>query len=393
MKAVVVGPGRIGCGMAGHALHRSGYELVFVGRNPDVVDHLNRVGRYGVRLVNGRQSEESVVDGVRAVSAYDPEGLAEAVMAADVIATAVGCPSLPAAGALLADGLRRRTTPVNVLAFENLGNGGTCLRHFVAACGGAGVGHGFSAALVSRVVAQRLGDPRADEPLVFVGDPTSEFMVDARSLVPPAPALHGMKAVQDWDAWVQRKLFTFSAGHATAAYLGFLKGYHYIHTAVRDPEIREEVLHAMREGQKGLLARFGPEVAGSDEDLAAIVARFENAALNDSIDRVGRDPLRKLSLEDRIVGPARLAQAAGVKPGHLMLAAAAAMLYCNPGDPSAVAMQRELQQGGPGEALDKISGFHADTTLGRSVVRAYCKLAEGRPPDGKLLSLDRFFWA
>lgn len=392
MKALIVGPGRIGCGMAGHALHRSGYELVFVGRNPDVVDHLSRVGRYRVRLVDGRRVEETVVDGVRAVSAYDPERLAEEVRTADLITTSVGCQSLLAAGALLADGLRRRPQPVNVLAFENMGNGGACLAHFIAACGRVDAAHGFSGALVSRVVAQRLGDPRGDEPLVFVGDPAAEFVVNARTLVAPVPAIEGMRVVEDWDAWVQRKLFTFSAGHATAAYLGFLKGYRYIHTAVRDPEIRDGVLDAMREGQKGLLARFGPEVAGTEEDLGAIVARFENAALNDSIDRVGRDPLRKLAPEDRIVGPARLAQAAGVRPGHLMLAAAAALLYCNPGDPSAVAMQRELQQAGP-EALDRVSGFHADTTLGRSVVRAYCRLAENRPPDSKLLSLDRFFWA
>ena len=34
MRAVVIGPGRIGCGFAGHVLREAGYDVTFVGRPP-----------------------------------------------------------------------------------------------------------------------------------------------------------------------------------------------------------------------------------------------------------------------------------------------------------------------------------------------------------------------
>src|SRR5919206_191537 len=87
------------------------------------------------------------------------------------------------------------------------------------------------------------------------------------------PAIQGMRVVSDYRAYVQKKLFTFSAGHATTAYLGALKGYRYVHAAIRDLEIRARVLAAMDEGRSGLEAQYGAEIAGTYKDLHAIVSR------------------------------------------------------------------------------------------------------------------------
>ena len=78
----------------------------------------------------------------------------------------------------------------------------------------------------------------------------------------------------------------------------------------------------MSEGRLGILARYGPAYAGGAAMLRAIADRFENAAVRDPVARVGRDPLRKLAGDDRLVGAARLAAAAGVAPVHLCTAAA-----------------------------------------------------------------------
>lgn len=396
MKAVVFGPGRIGCGFAGQLLHDSGYDIVFVARNPVMVDHLNRTGHYRVRLVGRDGPREVVVDRLRAILSTDARVVAEEVAGADVITTSVGCGNLMPIAPLIAEGLSRREAPTNVLAFENLGNADSCLRNFVAGALGddpAASRHGFSGALVSRIVAQRVGDPVGDQPLLFIGDSASTFIVDGLALREPRPSISGMKVTNNYQAWLQRKLFTFSAGHATAAYLGYLKGYHYIHSAIRDPEIREAVLAAMREGQKGLAATYGSEIAGDESDLLDIIARFENAALNDSVDRVGRDPTRKLGAEDRLIGPARLAKEAGVRPEKLALAAAAAMFFCNRADPSANQLRELIEATGPGTVLSNISGLDPQRTLAQVVVSAWCRLAEGWQRGNPLLSLDRFFWA
>jgi mannitol-1-phosphate 5-dehydrogenase len=396
MKAIVIGTGQIGCGFVGQVLRRSGYEVVFVGRNPIMVEHVNRVKHYQVRLVQGPDWQTITVDGVRAMSTTAPDQVATEMASADLIATAVGSGSLPHVAPLIAAGLQRRRAPVNVLAFENLANASTYLRDLVAnhLSGEVPVTeHGFSGALVNRAVTQRLGDPATDEPLMFVGDPPATFVVDGPNLRHPLPQVNGMVVVENYAAWIQRKLYTYSAGHATAAYLGYLKGYHYIHTAIRDPEIRATVLAAMREGQRGLAAQYGPVVAGDERDLLEIMVRFDNAVLNDPIERVGRDPRRKLGADDRLVGAARLAHAAGIMPEKLALAAAAALCFDTQNDPSASDLQRELTTEGLGLTLRHTSGLDVAQGLGDLVSDVWRRLTAGWQRGNLLVSLDRLVWS
>ena len=203
----------------------------------------------------------------------------------------------------------------------------------------------------------------------------------------------GMTVAADYTACLRRKLFTYSAGHAACAYLGHLKGYRYIHSAVRDPEIRRTVLEAMAEGQRGLAAAYSPAFAGDRAELHRILARFDNAALDDPIARVARDPLRKLNPQDRLIGAARLASQAGVTPIELATAVAAALLYSDPADAESVTVRRELDSIGVHRALERFSGIDHRSAFGRLVVAAYGRLAGGWWPDNKLLSLENIIWA
>ncbi len=392
MRAVVIGPGRIGCGFAGHLLAQSGYEVTFVGRGA-IIDALERTGSYTVRLVKGAQSADLAVHGVCALRIDDPR-VARALAEADLIAVSVGQNSLASVAPLLAAALAHRATPVNVLAFENAPEAGPQLRREVEArLPAAQAGrHGFSGALVSRIVTRKQGGT-GGEPLVLVGDPPSDFVVHGPELRGPLPTIQGMWVVADYRAWVQKKLFTFSAGHATTAYLGALKGYRYVHAAIRDQEIRARVLAAMEEGRRGLEAEYGAELAGTHRNLLAIVERFENAALNDPIERVGRDPKRKLGCDDRIVGAALMAERAGIRPLRLALAAAAALCFQCPGDASACALQRDVDARGPGAVIESVSGLDPASGVGRLVTQQWRRLAVGRAPDAKLLSLDRRMWS
>lgn len=396
MKAVVVGAGKIGCGFAGQILAASGYTTVFVARDQTLVDHLNRVQGYQICLVDGKENLTIPVEGIRAVHASDFDRIVQEMSQAEVIITAVGAGSLPLVMPWIGAALRLRKTSLNILAFENLTNAGHYLRlrvggllpyHFDLQR------HGFSGAVIQRAITQRLGDLHSDNPLTFVGDRPATFMVERPSLRAPFPKLEGMVIVEDLNPWMQRKLYTYSAGHVVTAYLGFLKGYHYIHTAIRDPEIRADVLAAMVEGQRGLSARYGAEAVGHESDLLEIITRFENAALNDPLDRVGRDPQRKLGAQDRLVGAARLAESAGVQPQKLALGAAAALLFDNPEDPSAEELQREIRIVGPALALERISRLDTRNGLGHLVVEIWNELAAGWQKGNLLLSLDRFQWA
>ncbi len=387
MKAVVFGPGRIGCGVAAEALGAS-CELVLVSRDLEKVDHFNRVGKYKVRLVDGCPVQEREVVGVRGVSFLDADRVADEVADADVVATSVGARGLASVAPVLARGLARRATPTNVLAFENLPSAGARLEKLVAKHSrrATSMRHGFSSVLVARAVTQRLGDLAGDQPVTFVGDPPAEVLVDRAGIVQPLPRACGLRPVGDLGAWFARKLYTFSAGHATTAYLGYLKGYSYIHAAIRDREIRAAALAAMTEGRCGLLRRYGPEVAGDEGELEAIVHRFENAGLDDPVTRVARDPRRKLAPGDRLVGAARLAEAAGVVPATLALAAGAALLFADPADPAG-AIRDEVEAKGLAQALASVSQVAPGDPLARGMERVWRRLGRDWRSDSPLVEL------
>ncbi|MGH8874377.1 MAG: hypothetical protein ACRDVM_03875, partial [Acidimicrobiia bacterium] len=208
MRAVVFGPGRIGCGFVGRLLRKEGYELTFVTRTPEAAHRLQRAGHYRVRLVWQPELEEVVVDGFNAVPCTRPRRVAEAVAGADLVATAVGPGNLAAVAPLIAGGLERRTSAVNVVAFENLLDAGPYLRHRVADAmreAPQAWEHGGSGGLVHSAVTQRIGHPTE---VTFIGDPVSTFVVDGRGLRPSLPGLSGLIVANDYPAWVRRKLYT-----------------------------------------------------------------------------------------------------------------------------------------------------------------------------------------
>ena len=418
MKAVVFGTGRIACGVVGELLDDAGCTVTFIGRNRGVVDNLNRHGRYHLRLSDADGEAQRTIAGVEAIHLANQQAAITAVTEADVIFTAVGAGNLDAVAAVLAVGLILRTSPVDVVACENHSDPGGRLHELVSARAVEPNDvhrHGFAGALVGRAVSSRLGDVDGHQPLTFVGDPIRELIVDGAVLRNPLPSVGGLHSVGDFAEYMQRKLFIFSAGHATAAYLGHLKGYRYIHAAVRDHEIREAVLEAMREGQYGIAARFGEAFAcfdgpprhnsGSqrrrfdlgrrgDHVLDGILTRFGNAALCDPVSRVGRDARRKLNIDDRLLGAAQLARRAGVNPSGLLIAAAAALCFECIDDPGTAAIRASMHQHGVAATLDQECGIGARSRLTRSVHAAWIRLTAGDWHAGNaMLSIDRPQWA
>lgn len=88
------------------------------------------------------------------------------------------------------------------------------------------------------------------------------------------------------------------------------------------------------------------------EDL---MVRFENKLLVDSLTRVGRDPKRKLSANDRLVGAFKLVRKQGGVPAHIAIGVAAGLLYDEPTDEAAVEISSFVKAEGVRAALAKYS--------------------------------------
>ena len=86
----------------------------------------------------------------------------------------------------------------------------------------------------------------------------------------------------------------------------------------------------LQESGRALVARragvddlFSPK--GYQEFADDLLDRMMNPWLRDNVDRVTRDPRRKLGWDDRLVGTMRLALTAGIEPPRLAVGAAAAL--------------------------------------------------------------------
>jgi mannitol-1-phosphate 5-dehydrogenase len=94
----------------------------------------------------------------------------------------------------------------------------------------------------------------------------------------------------------------------------------------------------------------------------------------DEIDRVGRQPLRKLAAGDRLVKPLLGTLEYGLPSDHLQEGIAAALHYRNADDPQAVELQQLLAELGPAQALARITGLAADSDIVSAIVTRYGNL-------------------
>ena len=155
----------------------------------------------------------------------------------------------------------------------------------------------------------------------------------------------------DLDPFAQAKFLGHNAVHALLGYLARDRGLGFMHEAGEDPELMERARKVfLSESGAGLIKQYA-EVrdelfgeAGFGAYAEDALERMVNPFLRDPVDRVIRDPARKLGWEDRLLGAMKLARKAGVEPRELAKGARIALrLAC-----------RERGWGSPGEALDEL---------------------------------------
>jgi len=124
-KAVMYGAGNIGRGFIGQLLSQSGYEVVFIDVNTEILEKLNNDGQYPVKILAGNLSKEITIKNVRGVNGTDIEKVAAEIATADLMATAVGVNVLPWIVKPISEGLKKRwqlgnMQPLNIIICENL---------------------------------------------------------------------------------------------------------------------------------------------------------------------------------------------------------------------------------------------------------------------------------
>jgi len=334
--AVMYGAGNIGRGFIGQLFHDSGYEVVFIDVNQEVVSALNERRAYTQLIVDGDAVERREITAVRAVDGRDEEAVARETAACVVMAVSVGAAILPRVAPLLAAGLAIRETPLNILVCENLAHGPDILRSYVSE-------HlsdlskldnvGFVGATIGRMVPVMPPEQRAGDPTRIAVERFCALPLDADAVVQPVPEIEHAVWCSPFAFQEGKKLYIHNMGHALTAYFGFLRGYTYIWQAVGEPDIRGQARAAMLSSAEALARKYNEDRAALTAYVDDLLARFGNKGLGDTIARVGGDPMRKLAPGDRLMGAVALCKEQGTDYDPILTGVAAALRFNAPGDP------------------------------------------------------------
>lgn len=160
----------------------------------------------------------------------------------------------------------------------------------------------------------------------------SRFRFDDIAGVPPfRRAITVFEEKDDLIPFEEAKLYGHNATHALAAFVGSMRGIHLISDLSRHSDILDFLRRAfIRESGEALIRKhagidplFTP---GGYADYADdLLRRMTNPFLHDSVNRVGRDPERKLGWNDRLIGTMRVALSVGVTPRRYAFGAAASV--------------------------------------------------------------------
>ncbi|MCC6699866.1 MAG: mannitol-1-phosphate 5-dehydrogenase [Candidatus Hydrogenedentes bacterium] len=376
-KAVQFGAGNIGRGFLGQLFFETGYSTTYVDVVQDLIDQINARKSYPLRIVD-EQTYTLTIGDVAALHAGQRDAVARCIAEADIGATAVGVPVLAKVAPLIAAGIELRyqdpnAPPLNVIVCENMIEAGPYLRekvreHLSPACHRAlDERVGFVEASIGRMVPVMTDAVRSEDPLLVCVEAYCDLPVDAQGFKGPVPKLKNMQPRSNFGGYVERKLFIHNAGHATTAYLGYLRGHEYTWQAVEDKTVRKEVEAALAESKAGLVKKHGLDPAGLDEHIQDLLQRFANRGLGDQVARVAKDPIRKLGPRDRLIGAATMCIEQGIEPKNLAFAAAAAIRYDHAEDQAAQSVQALYRERGLEGVLTEICqvnrGAHLATLI------------------------------
>ena len=117
-----------------------------------------------------------------------------------------------------------------------------------------------------------------------------------------------------------------------------------IEESIKDEVIYGFVKNAMIESGKGLIAKYNFDEEAHYKYIDKIIDRFKNPYLKDDVARVGREPLRKLNENDRLIKPLITARGFNINTDNLLLGVGAALHYANKEDSQSVQLQSLINE-------------------------------------------------
>lgn len=380
-KAIHFGGGNIGRGFVGEFLHESGFEVVFIDVVDSVIESLQKASSYKVTEISTEGEHVKTISNYRAInSKHNLDDVIKEISTADVVTCAVGPNILKFIASPIAKGIDARTIekPIAVIACENAIGATDTLHGFIKENTDASRVESlskrarFANSAIDRIVPTQDANAGLDVKI----EKFYEWVVDKTPFGewghPEIPAIHW---VDNLEPYIERKLYTVNTGHATAAYYGYNLGKKTIYEALSDEKIRSYVDAALSETSTLIVDKHGITAEEQRKYVEAIITRISNPYLEDTAQRVGRAPLRKLSRKERFIGPAAQLAERGEKVDALLGAVEQALRFQNvPEDEESVELAKILKTQSAADATTKLTGLEKDHPLYERVLERVTKV-------------------
>ncbi len=379
MLALHFGAGNIGRGFIGQVLYESNYNICFVDVNQEVIDEINKLGKYRIKIV-GDIPKYIEIKNVIAINSNDIDEVIKKIVQADIITTALGANVLKFIAPVIAKGIVTRlkvnNKPLNIVACENMIGASSILKELV---------YKYLPKEKLSIVKEKIGFPNAavdrivpiqknKEKLLVETEEFFEWDIEEKSIIGQKPNIKGINYVDNLQAYIERKLYAINATHASIAYLGYVYNKKTIYEAIQDENIMKIVNNIIRESGTLLIKKYNFDKVEYQNYMNVIIQRFSNKYISDNISRVARSPIRKIGKNERLVAPANELIKYGIFPNSFATIIAAALHFKNENDVEAMELQNFINKYNVEKALEKYSEIKPNSVLSHFILEKYHEL-------------------
>lgn len=305
MNITIIGAGKTGRGFIARLLKE--HQITFIDKNKQLVDELNQKGSFSISYFGGAKADETIAN----YKAYTWEDVKE--IKDSIIFVSVGGANLTDVGKELNKYLNKDQ---KIIVCENASKPQETLYNAIGI-----EGLEIAESTIFCTTIEKSGLDISSEWYPYLQFNADSFkrgdMVN----------LDGIKPIKNFGNFLTRKLYTYNSASCIIAYLGYLKGYSVYSDAGNDPEILKLLDHNYEIINECMCLEYGYEK--NDQKEFALLSRnkFTDRTIVDTIQRNAREPQRKITASERVVGPLMLERKYNKDSSILEKTLAAMLLY------------------------------------------------------------------
>jgi mannitol-1-phosphate 5-dehydrogenase len=288
-KLLIYGAGAIGRGYLAPMFYELGYEIFFVDKDISIISCMKRRKEYQTAFVKDDVYE---MKKVKYSGAFFPGEEDNLISKVDLVFSCVG----PRNITQFAEKLKKAKS---VISFEN---DAETVEIFKKLSGNEHCYFGIPDVITSNSCCPKL---KEIDILCMISE-CGEIAIEKGNFNLPKDIRVYKKS--ELEKYWNCKFYLHNTPHATSAFLGKLFGCEYLHQSMEIPEVECTVRSVMDSMKNAMKIKKMADDDFIDYYAEKEIMRFKDKLLFDPISRVGRDPLRKLRPNDRLIKCARLIQ-------------------------------------------------------------------------------------